>query len=45
MKKIIVVFSFTSSPRFRLPVKLIFYIAFGSASSASCLFKSIAIIL
>ena len=40
MKKVIVYPS-----QFRFPVKLICYIAFGSASSACSLLKSIAIIL
>ena len=33
------------SVRFRFSVKLVYYIAFGSASSACCLLKSIAMIL
>ena len=41
--KNIVVFAFPSQARF--PVKLIYWTAFGSTSSACCLLKSIAIIL
>ena len=41
--KRIVVFAFHSQARF--PIKLICCITFGSASSACCLLKSIAIIL
>ena len=43
MKNVVVVLSFTPSPRFRFAVKLICCIAFGSASGAGCLLKSIAI--
>ena len=35
----------TTSARSRFPVKLICFIAFGSASSAYCLLKSVAVIL
>ena len=44
MKNVVVVLSFTPSPQFRFAVKLICCIAFGSASGAGCLLKSIAII-
>ena len=40
--KTIIVLSFTFSPQFRFPVKLIYCIAFGSASISCCVLKSIA---